>query len=285
MKKSIALLITIFFLFIVLGIIGTILNLFDKYSSKENLYISQNSVILKQSLKTLSKLTEDIKTSKDLQKIFTTFSLSNKEGNFRIIYNITPIFNKIDINAINKKQIYLNDYLINILQYYNIMDPIFFINLIKDTIDKDKTEREGYSEIILKNPNFQNGKIYNYKHFKKILNYYFKITHDRNIFNIPWKKLIFFGNGNNHILECNFLTKDIVKFMGLTIDKPNCQNILTNDNNQTINKYDIIEFTNNNSFWINVNIKYYLNEQNYTIDIVYDIHNKKVISIESHTIY
>ena len=73
--------------------------------------------------------------------------------------------------------------------------------------------------------------------------------------------------------------------MGLTIDKPNCQNILTNDNNQTINKYDIIEFTNNNSFWINVNIKYYLNEQNYTIDIVYDIHNKKVISIESHTIY
>ena len=90
-----------------------------------------------------------------MKKIFITFPLSDEKGNFRIIYNITPLSDKIDINSLLKLKGYkyvinekIDDYLTNILNFYKIADPVFFKDLLLDTIDKDKNEREVIKQIL-----------------------------------------------------------------------------------------------------------------------------------------
>ena len=290
MKKSVALLITLFFLLSVLFILNIVLNSYEKYSKElKPSYIAENSLVIKDYLQILFKISDKIKTSKDLQKIFTTVPLSSKEGNFRIIYTIKPLFNKIDINTLingNKINTYIENYIDNILSYYQIQDPLFFKDLLLDTIDTDNKEREAYSEIVSQNPYFQNGKIYNFKHLEQIENYYYKRTNDKNIYSIPWKKFIFFGNGRKHILECNLITKRVAEFLGLTFsDSVSCKSIENKENNKTIKNLNIIAYDKNKSFWIESDITYFLDNQEQNIKIVYDLHNKKVISVESNPVY
>jgi len=289
MKKSIALFVTISFLFIVVGILGTILYFSQKLTENKNFYIAQNSVLIKGALETLGKITKEINSSDQLKAIFSTFPISDENGNFRAVYTITPLFDRVDLNSylkngkINKT---VDFYIDNILEYYEIQDPVFFKDLLLDTLDTDTEEREAYSEIILQNPDFQNGKIHSYEELYKIEKYYAKITEDKSIFEIPWKKLVFFGDGRKHIIECSLLNKKTAQFMGLVFEgKPTCKNILTPQNKQMAEKFDIIEFNNTNDFWINVEIDYFYNELHHTIDIIYNIHNKKVVSVESDPVY
>ena len=290
MRKSVALMITLFFLLSSIYILNVILKYYEKYSSETKpVYIGENSLIIKNTLQTFSKISDQIKTSEDLQKIFTTVPLSSKEGKFRILYTIKPLFNKIDINSFLSEQKinpYIENYIDNILYYYQIQDPIFFKDLLLDTIDKDNKEREAYSEIVLSNPYFQNGKIYNLKHFRQIINYYYKKTDDKNIFNIPWTKLIFFGNGKKHIIECNLLDKKVAQFLGLIYNNEiTCKSLQNEENNKTVKNLNIIAFDENKSFWIKSEITYFIKNQKHIINIIYDIHNKKVISVESNSVY
>jgi len=290
MRKSIALMITLFFLLSAIFILNTILKYYEKYSSETKaVYIGENSLVIKNTLQSLSKISEQIKTSKDLQKIFTTVPLSDKNGDFRIVYTIKPLFNKIDINAFLSEQKinpYIENYIDNILNYYQIKDPVLFKDLLLDTMDKDNKEREAYSEIVLSNPYFQNGKIYNLKHFGQIINYYYQKTDDKNIFNIPWKKLIFFGNGKKHIIECNLLDKKVAQFLGLIYNNEiTCKSLQNEENNKTVKNFNIIAYDGKHSFWIKTYITYYINGQKQNIDIIYDINNKKVISVEGNPVY
>jgi len=290
MRKSVALMITLFFLLSSIYILNVILKYYEKHSSQAKpVYIGENSLIIKNTLQTFSKMSDQIKTSEDLQKIFTTVPLSSKEGKFRILYTIEPLFNKIDINTFffkNKINPYIENYIDNILSYYQIKNPVLFKDLLLDTIDTDNKEREAYSEIILQNPYFQNGKIYNIKHLKQIEKHYYQITNDKNIFNIPWEKLVFFGNGQKHIIECNLLDKNVIKFLGLKYNNGiTCKALQTAENNETIKNLNIIAYDENKSFWIKGEITYLINNQKQNIKIIYDIHNKKVISVESNPVY
>ncbi|GAB6075069.1 hypothetical protein [Nautilia lithotrophica] len=290
MRKSIALLITMFFLLSIIFILNVILNKYEIYTNKNHTtYIAQNSIIIRNTLKTLSKISDQVKTSEDLKKLFTTIPLSSNKGDFRIIYTIQPLFNKIDINALlnqNKINTFIENYIDNILNYYQVKDPVLFKDLLLDTIDSDDKEREAYSEIIIQNPFFQNGKIYNITHLEQIEHYYYKKTNDKNIFNIPWNELIFFGNGKKHIIECNLINKNVAQFLGLTRNNADtCKSLQTEENNETIKNLNIIAYDGNQSFWIKTNITYFINQQKQNIKITYDLHNKKVISIESNPIY
>jgi len=282
LRKSIALLTTIFFLISIVFILNIILKNYQAYLKEKPVFIAENSIIIKNTLKTLFEISDNIKNISDLQKIFTTIPLSSNEGDFRIVYTIKPLFDRIDINALlrdNKINPDIENYIDNILRFYKIKDPLFFKDLLLDTIDQDTEEREGYSEIVLTNPCFQNGKIYNFKHLKQIENYYYKRTDDKNIYNIPWDELIFFGDGSKHILECHLISKKVADFLELDYEELNCA-----DNNEILKNLNIISYDKNKSFWIESDITYFLEKQN-NIKIIYDINKKKVISIESYPIY
>ena len=280
MKKSIALFLTLIFLTSLIIIIGGIFAIYNKISSNDFYKnISQNSIIIKDINSSLCKLSKNIDKN-NIKYIFNTFPISSKDGHFRAVISIKPLFNRIDINEINNEQI--KTYLLNILENYQILDPVFFEDLILDTIDLDKIERVGGSEIILKNPFFKQGKIYNFTHLKEIINYYYSFTKDKNIYKVPWKKLFFFGNGNS-IIDCDLLSKDVAKFLGLTLpEKISCKNLKNFEENRKImKKLNIISFNKNVSYLVLINVKY----NNQELNITYDINKKRIKDIESNILY
>ena len=281
MKKAVALFLTLIFVTIIIAIVGGIFTIYQKFS-KDTFYkdISQNSILIKNIKSILDNLSNDINGS-DIKNIFTTVLVSSKDGDFRALISIKPLFNRVDLNEISKNK-YALKYLENILEYYQVADPIFFEDLILDTIDTDNKERVGGSEIVLKNPFFKQGKIYNFSHLKEILDYYFKIMDDKSVYTIPWQKLFFFGNGNS-VIDCNLIKPKVAKFLGLEFsDNINCKSLKSFEENRKVMKnLNIISFNKKISYFIKINILY--NDQN--LSIVYDINKKRIEHITNNILY
>jgi hypothetical protein len=283
-RKSIALFLTLVFMTIILGIVATIINIYKNISKTSfEKDISQNSVLIMNVKSILDDFIKDINES-DIKEIYNTFSIKNKDGSFKVLIQIKPLLDKVNINEYlskNKKK-YIDMYLNNILEFYQIQDPVFFKALILDTLDKDVVERVGNSEIKLQNKFFKNGKIYNYLHFKQILDYYVKFTGDHNIYKIPWKKLIWFGN-NDSIIDCDILDKNIAKFLGLIFDNNlNCKGLKKfNENKNILKKLSIIPFNKTIPYLIDVEINY----SNQYLSFYYDINKKRIENIKSNFLY
>ena len=281
MKKSVALFLTLVFVISVIIIIGSVFALYEKFS--DNTFykkISQNSVIIRDINKSLFKLSDKI-NEKNIKYIFTSFLISSNDGNFRALITIIPLTNRVNINEVYKNR-YAKKYLQNILEYYQVLDPIFLENLILDTIDLDKNERLGGSEIVLKNPFFKQGKIYNYTHLKQILDYYFNITKDKKIYKIPWRKLFVFGYDSS-IIDCNLISKDSAKFLGLHFNSAlSCKSLNEYEENKKImQNLNIISYNKNVSYPILINVKYDTEELN----ITYDLNQKRIKDIKSNILY
>jgi len=262
MKKAIALFMTLMFLAVAVVFIDYIMSSYQKITQKSSLFISQNSLIIKSSLTTLKNL--KIKNESDLKKIFTSFPVSSKDGSFRALIEIKPV------NSIN-----LNDYLKNgeinssidlffdyLLFKYDVKDPVFFKNLVLDTLDRDDIQRSADSEIMEYDPLFQNGKIYNFFQFKKILKYYAQKTLDKSITKIPWKD--FFNFRKSQIYLPNATISEFLE--------------------QNVTRFNIISFKKAKKFFVTVTVKYDY-ETAQSIKILYDIKNKKVADIEIDPVY
>jgi hypothetical protein len=283
MRKSIALFLTLIFMIIILAIVSSIIGIYKKISKSDfEKDISQNSILIIDVKSILDNAINDINKS-DLKKIYNTFSISNKDGNFRAIIKIKPLLDKININEYfdkNKKK-YISIFLDNLLDYYQIKDPVFFKSLIEDTLDTDDIERVGDSEIKLKNKFFKNGRIYNYKHFKEILDYYVKYTEDNSVYKIPWNSLIWFGDKKS-IIDCDIINKNVAKFLGLVFDeKLNCKTLQREENKEILNKLSIISFNKNISYLVDIEINY----SNQNLKIYYDINKKRIKNIKSDFLY
>ena len=282
MKKAVALFLTLIFITIIIAIIGSIFSIYQKFTN-DTFYknISQNSFLIKNVISNINKISKDINGS-NIKILFNTFPISSKNGKFRALITIKPVFNRVNINEINTNK-YIKKYLENILEYYQIANPLFFEDLILDTIDLDKKERIGGSEIILQKPFFKQGKIYNYTQFKEILNYYSKIMNDKSVYKIPWRKLFVFGNGN-YIIDCNLMKKNVAKFLGLEYkENINCKNLQKfKINKQIMQNLNIIPYNNNLPYYlIKINILY----KNEKINIIYNLNKKRIINIKNNILY
>jgi len=284
LRKSIALLSALLFISIIIVIINSIYNIYTKFNEQNTIYknITQNSLLIKDIKKFLSNVSDDINSSDDLDLLFSSFMLNI--NNTKLNITISPVFDKININeiALKKTKPFIKQYLLNILSTYNIKDPEYFIDLILDTIDSDKEERNAYSEIKLIDPSFPNGKIYSFKHFKKILKFYAHERRDEDIFKIPWKKLIYFGDKKIYPIDCKRINKNIATFLGLVFEEYSCKEILNYDENKKLIKnLDIISFNKKTPYFIKVTIHY--DTENFKL--IYDINSKKVIDLEYYPLY
>lgn len=281
MKKSVALFLTLVFVISVIIIIGSVFALYEKFS--DNTFykkISQNSIIIRDINKSFFKLSDKI-NEKNIKYIFTSFLISSNDGNFRALITIIPLTNRVNINEVYKNR-YAKKYLQNILEYYQVLDPVFFENLLFDSIDTDKNERIGGSEIVLENPFFKQGKIYNYTHLKQILDYYANFTNDKNIYKIPWFKLFVFEK-ENFPIDCNLISKKTAKFLGLKFTQNvSCKSLKEYKENKKIMKnLNIIAYDKNVSYPILINVKYDTEELN----ITYDLNQKRIKDIKSNILY
>jgi len=280
MRKSIALFLTLVFISIVMIILGKIFSIYKNFSN-ETFYkdISQNSVLIKDIKSILDKNIKDLNKS-NIKNIFVNFPFSDKNGDFRVFVKITPLSNRININLIKNKRVL--KYFQNILEYYQTADPLLLKDLLLDTLDLDKKEREANSEIILKKPFFKQGKIYTFNQFKKILDYYKNLTNDNSIYKIPWQKLFFF-NPYTSIIDCNLLSKKEAYFLGLKFNNEvNCKTLNSFKENQNILKeLNITSFSKNRNYLVKIDIFY--NENN--ISLIYNISQKTIKEINYKMVY
>jgi len=286
MKKAIALMIVLGFITLIISLLISIYAIYDKYSNNNfEKTISQDSIIIHNITPILNNLSKKIKNDDDLKRICGKYPNILINDNIKMDVEITPLFNRININQFSTKNIGINKFLDNIFDVYNISNIDFFKNLLLDTIDTDDKKREFNTEIKFENPYFQDGGIYSYKHFKMILNYFVKNTKDYNIYKVPWKKLFYFKTIKTNFIDCNFINKEFIKILGLDIENINCNTIKENIDKQLLKELAIIPFKTKNPFYLEITVKYYLNNIESILYFIYDIKTKKVISFEKHPIY
>jgi len=288
MKKGIALLITIGFIVILTTLIAYIFTLssrvFDEVNNVQKR--DQSSVLFSDVKKLLDSYAGKIENDKD----FSTFLLGtppfyDDKSGLGLEVEIKPLSDKININSIfiNKKaDINLVQFLQNICETYNILDPSFFISLILDSIDEDSVEREALSEISLHKIKYSNGSIYDKAQFEALENYYTDVVQDKNIFNVPWEQLIYFGGKNSSIVDCDRMSKELIFLVGLDSENfTGCSDINSSSKSkETALKYNLKKFSKENNYDILVKIYYQINSIKDRASFVYDMKTKKVKSFE-----
>ena len=278
-KKGIALLLTLSFLIISLSIIGSVFLLYKKLTNNNFEYsIAENSFIIE----SVSSKLKNIKfnSSNDVDKLFF-YKFSLEKNEFKVFVSFSPVFDRINLNNIlrNNK---LNDSMMNFLDLifdkYNIEDSEFLKALILDTIDTDKEEREDKSEISLYEP-FENGQIYNQKQFQKIIDYYYNITKDKNIYKIPFKDIFSFNA--IYYTDCNHLSYDIKNILGVQ----SCSDLKSLYDKKFLRNLNIHSFNKKAPYYVWVNVVYFRYDKQFKIRFLYDIVNKKILKIDKKLVY
>jgi len=279
LKKAIAILLTLSFILISISIMGSIFIFYKKITNSGFEYsIAQDSLII-QSIKNKMKKV-NIHNENDLFKLILSNFYMKLDG-FEIYISFKSAFNKININKyiINNRVNPSMDFFMNMLcEKYNIKECDFLKNLILDSLDKDKYEREDKSEIILYEP-FIDGYIYNQKQFQKILNYYKKITEDSSINKVPWNKIFSF---DAIYTDCNNISSDIAAILD---SEPSCIDLKNKFSKDFLQKLDIMPFNNKQHYYIWLYVKYIRYSKVHTFKILYDIKDKRIIKVEKHIIY
>jgi hypothetical protein len=279
LRKSVALLLTISFIIVALGIISSIFIFFKKITDTSFEYsIAEDSFIIKTVENKMKKV--NIKNEDDLLKLLMS-SYEVKIDNFKITATFQSAHTKINPNRYltdDKINESMDFFMNNLCDKYNIKECDFFKNLILDTIDTNNYERSNKSEIILYKP-FINGRIYNKKQFQKIVNYYEKITGDKNIEKVPFDKIFEF---DTFYTDCNNISPEVAYILGTS---PTCMGLNSLFSKKFLQKLGIILFNKNIAYyvWINVNYKYFSTKRN--LKILYDLKNKRIIKIEKHILY
>ncbi len=225
-RKGIALLITIALVATITALLtvstGILDNSFKRISNK--LFFIQSNVFFKDFITILNQSTNEVNGS-DTLDIFLMIPISFAPEHQDISFDVSFVSDasKINLNHMLSTDVNITDlearhepipvkivyesYIDHILSVYNVSDKILLLAMIADSVDNDFDERISGSEIALKNPLFSQGKIYNLKHFKQILDVYVRETLDYSVYKIPWHDLIGF---QNEYVDFNHISKEVL---------------------------------------------------------------------------
>ena len=257
MRRSFALLLTFAFLAIAIGIISSLFIFYKNVTNKSFEYsIAQDSFII-------NSLKNEFLINLNKSNIYSYYGgFIFDTGEYKIKINIKPVFNRININRylvngkINKE---MDRFFDLVCESYNINECSFFKDLVLDTLDEDDVERDFYTEI--KNYKlFRNGRI-DKKMFLEIIKFYEEKTKEK----IDKKILNIFGFRYNIYSDINVLNKEVL----LLIENLNKQ------------KLGIIPIKKMNFYYIKVLVDYKYSK----FSFIYDIVNKRIISIKKEMIF
>ena len=287
MKKGIALLITIGFVAVLTALIAYIFSLSNSVfnEAKKVHSLNQGQILSGDIKKLIDRYIQDVNSSDD----FSNFLIGippfyDTKSGLGIEIEIAPLSNRIDINSIlvkNKVNKNIEEFLQKICADYNVLDPSFFIALVLDTIDTDDISRQALSEISLQNTKYTNGKIFDEAQFEVLKKYYSNVVQDKSIFNIPWKKFIYFGDSKPGIVDCDRMSKEMIDILGLHGENfVGCDDLKSDELKDIAIKYNLKKFNKLVHYYILVKIYYQVNSFKDRASFVYDIKTKKASSFE-----
>ncbi len=203
---------------------GILNDAFKRVSNKQ--FMIQSDVLLSNMLTILKSASGDVNDSTTLDIFLAvpfTFDNRDFDTSATIVFESAaskPNINwLIDANATTDENdpfapVPLNSevetYLDHILSIYNVSDKILLVSMIADAIDIDLDARNGISEIAAENVDFTQGYIYDYHHFRQVLEAYERVTLDSSVEHIPWESLIGFTNAS---LDFNHITPEVLRLL------------------------------------------------------------------------
>ena len=288
MRKGIALLITMVFLTVLTAIITYMFSITGGVFEEAVKVDAKNQrVILLKDIKTiLDEYADDVKDKDDLSDFLLGMPpFYDKKSDLSLHVELEYLSDRVNLNSLlvkNKVDKNKVEFLRNIGETYNVLDIGFFIALLEDTIDVDDVSRQALSEISRENLKFSNSKIINMNHFKQIIDYYVDTTQDRNILSIPWKKLIFFGELESTIIDCDQMSIELVNAFRFNVeDFDGCDSLVDEQSKKISKKFNIKAFSKESNLFVLVKVLYQLGGFQDDISFVYDIKTKKVKQILS----
>lgn len=222
-RKAVALLITLAFVTAITGLIGIMAGIFENalFDVSKKKLIVQSNVLFKDIKQILKDNVSDINGSEELDFLLSfPLEASDDENDVSVAATFSSGSSVVNINKmIDVNQTVNQDY-VDSLNFafveYGVIDRPFFIDIILDSIDADKEERSFGSEIALEERFFRNGRIENYEHFQKIIDYYKAKREDISVEKIPWKEIIGFDNEK---IDFNYASVDALWFILRKYDK------------------------------------------------------------------
>ena len=229
---------------------------------------------------------EDVNSSKDFDNMLKTISNIpiKLDNNKRVSVQVKATDRTININSLKNWNNIQKDIFLLYLRNKDLIMPDFFYNMLLDTLNP----KSNLTDIKRDIPSLNAGMISTWREFEKIEFYYFKITNDNSIFQIPWKEIISFKGDklNINYLSCEewyLLLENDAKtpfFKSICsgkklIDSPN-ELPLSEEQMANLNYFAL----SSDDRKIEVSIKLPLKDNKDIISIiVYDIATKKVLNV------
>ncbi len=106
---------------------------------------------------------------------------------------------------------------------FELADFRQLLDLMMDTVDRDDSERSPYSEIASDRKGFMQGRIYSFRHFKKIMDRYYRLTHDPNVYKITreaFETYFYFGDpASMGMLDCERLEPEVAALLDPQVEE------------------------------------------------------------------
>ncbi|WP_024955740.1 hypothetical protein [Sulfurospirillum arcachonense] len=287
MKKGIALLITIGFIAILAALMAYMFSISNNtFESIEDIKSKSQDFILYKDIKTiLDERAKSLTNSEDL----TTFLLGipstfDKKTKLRLSVELESLSNKVNINSLllkDKIDTSISTFLKSVCEEYNVLDATFFTNLVLDTIDEDSISRGAMSEINQEDIKFSNGRIMSKEHFDILINYYAEKSGDKNILNVPWEELVYFGPLAKSTIDCDRMSEELIKILLQSNESlTSCEEINTPTAKKFAQQYNLQAFSNQSSYYVLATIEYELEKKVSKVSFMYDIKTKEAGSID-----
>jgi hypothetical protein len=210
-RSGIALLITLFFVIAITASIGISLgqvnNSLEKISGGR--FITQSSAVLEdvsQLLKTSPEM-ELITDATSLNLFLTSAAIIPFEvESLRVFIEMKSARGKFNINTL-ADSVKLQQEFEGYLQRYNVQDGVYLIDLFIDSI---KGKQELYrSDLFDYMPWLYREGFVDEKHLQEVIDFYVRSRHDGAIYDVPWEKVIRFGENNDTALDVNYMSAEM----------------------------------------------------------------------------
>ncbi len=228
-KPAVALMITLAIIAVMTQIIYLTFTYLEKTKKSDNEIeqLIQANITIKNIEKMVIGFMKDINSSKEIKVLYELPIVFDLENNATISLTIQPDTNVINVNKLIDKNGETNEsyrmVFDNILLSYEIDNPHLFMDLLLDTIDRDDVSRSYQTEIKEVQPLFNDGGVINLKHFKQILDYYYKKTDDKKIYKIRWEEYIGFSGDK---IDFNFISPELLTKLDDGIGEEKAKEIL-----------------------------------------------------------
>ncbi len=276
---------------------------FDKVVELE--HENQFNVVFQDFSKLITKI--DINSSEALEMFLAMKlpPLPEEKTKIALGFDPTSLMDKLNINYILHSLVvhetnttnanqdpFLRRPLEKFFAHFELSDPLTLIDFCLDTVDLDDMERASYSEIANEDFDFRQGKIYSFKHFQKIQNWYYKSTQDENIFKITkleFEKYFYFGEPKERLLlDCegesvkNAMSLLVEDEMVITPESDFCQESNTTSMLLLKNIYNISQFANKKKYLVKCLLNLDLDNDLREISFDYDVSSKRISNIDKN---